>query len=894
MLSRMGRASGAGSSRLAMLFVAVAAVAVSLAAVPASAEASTLYVDRGNAACSDSGPGTENVPYCTIAGAAKKAVAGQTVVVASGTYSGQVTVTNSGTPGAAIVFEPAPGASVTVTSPTKGFSISGKSWIVIRGFSIRDTDSYAVYLATTSNVTVSDNDVSYSGHPEDGETSYGIYVKATTDSLVAGNTVHHNTNSGIYLVSGSTRVEVRDNVTFANARGYTRAATGIDVRSAGNTIAGNLAYDNEDSGIQFYSGASENLAFNNVAFGNGDHGIDVLNSPGLVIVSNTVFHNTTSGINVEGTSSGATLANNISVDNAMTNTFGQKGNIRVDSQSVSGTTVDHDLVHLSSPGTMMLWGSTKYSSLASFRAATGQEAHGIEADPAWEAPEAGDFHLAPGSPAIDSANSGAPGQPPADVEGNPRVDDPGTPNTGAGVRTYDDRGAYEHLPSGNLPPIALPDAATTPADTPVAVEVLANDTDPDGDPLSVSSVGSPEHGTATADPSGTITYRPAPGFSGLDSFTYTVSDGRGGTASATVAVEVTFVESNNTSPQASDDAATTPEDTAVTVEVLANDADPDGDPLSVSSVGSPQHGTATADPSGIITYTPAPNFNGPDGFTYTASDGRGGMASASVVVEVTAVDDPPTANAQSVSTDEGMMLLVTLTGSDPDGSPVGFQVTALPANGTLHEGSDPSGHQIATSELPYTLPGATVTYVPGAEYTGADSFSFAAHDGTQAGSPAAVSITVRSTNLVGNPGFETNTAGWNTSGNANVTLTRVSGGRSGDWAAALTNTGTANTTCTLNDAPNWVAATAAGTYRAKVWVRADAAGAVLQLRLREYNGSTFVGSASAQVTLSTAWQLVTVSYVPGAPGSSNIDLNAYTVNAPPGTCFYADDVSISR
>ena len=895
MLSRTARASRIGGSRLAMLPVAVAVVAVALTAVRASADASTLFVDQGNPACSDSGTGTEDVPYCTIVRAATRAIAGQTVVVSSGTYSGQVTVTNSGTPGAPIVFEPAAGASVTVTSPTKGFSVSGKTWIVIRGFSIRNTDSYAVYLATASNVTVSDNEVSYSGQPVDGQTSYGIYVKGTTDSVVSGNSVHHNTNSGIYLVSGSTRVDVRDNVTFANARQYTRAAAGIDVRSSGNTVAGNVSFGNEDTGIQFYSGGGNSLIYNNVAYDNGDHGIDNLNAPGQVIVSNTVFRNTTAGINVEGTSSGATLANNISVDNALTNTFGQKGNIRVDSNSVAGTTLDHDLVYLSSPGTMMLWGSTKYSSLAAFRAATGEEANGIEADPRWQAPRAGDFHLAAGSPAIDSANSSAPGQPGADAEGNPRVDDPGTPDTGMGVRTFDDRGAYEHQPSGfNLPPVALPDAATTQQDTAVTVEVLANDSDPNRDPLSVSSVGSPQDGTAVVDPEGTITYTPAAGYSGPDTFTYTVSDGRGGTASASVAVEVTFVDEGNTPPQASDDAATTSEDTAVTVEVLANDTDPDGDPLSASSVGSPQHGAATADPSGTITYTPDPNVSGPDGFTYTVSDGRGGTASATVAVEVTPVDDPPTANPHSVSTDQEVALPVTLTGSDPDGSPVGFQVTALPANGTLYEGSGTSGHQVAPSELPYPLSGDIVTYAPGAGYTGPDSFSFAAHDASQASSPAAVSITVRSTNLVGNPGFETNTSGWNVSGNASVTLARVSGGHSGSWAAALTNTGTAATSCTLNDSPNWVATTTAGTYQAKVWVRADTDGAILQLRLREYNGSTFVGSASAQVTLSTAWQLVTVSYVPGAPGTSNIDFNAYRNNTPPGSCFYADDVSISR
>ena len=76
-------------------------------------------------------------------------------------------------------------------------------------------------------------------------------------------------------------------------------------------------------------------------------------------------------------------------------------------------------------------------------------------------------------------------------------------------------------------------------------------------------------------------------------------------------------------------------------------------------------------------------------------------------------------------------------------------------------------------------------------------------------------------------------------------------------------------------------------------MRADVAGATLKLRIREYNGSTLVGSQSTLATLGTGWQLVTVAYVPVAPGSSTLDFNAYVSSAAAGTCFYADDASIN-
>src|SRR3954453_15740789 len=126
--------------------------------------------------------------------------------------------------------------------------------------------------------------------------------------------------------------------------------------------------------------------------------------------------------------------------------------------------------------------------------------------------------------------------------------------------------------------------------------------------------------------------------------------------------------------------------------------------------------------------------------------------------------------------------------------------------------------------------------------------------------------------LVKNASFETDTSGWNTSvSGPGVTLTRVAGGHSGEWAAELANGGTAATTCQLNDPPNWVATTAAGgRYTAPLWVRSATPGATLKLRLQEWrnDNSGLAGSASSAATLTTSWQQVSARYKPNAPGVS--------------------------
>jgi parallel beta-helix repeat protein len=409
-----------------------------------SAASRVLYVDRGNPSCSDAGTGSWVKPFCTISAAAGKVAAGQTVQVAAGTYPEMVTVVTSGTARKPISFVAAPGATVTVSGQTSGFVISEKRWIRVQGFRVTNTRSYGIRVTNSARITLVRNRVSFSGRPVLGDTRMGIRLDNVTHSVVAGNTADHNTNFGIALVNGSTRNDVRGNHVFANARGHIRAAAGIRLTaSPGNTVRGNVSHHNEDSGIESYAGSNNNLLHNNVTYDNGDHGIDNNNSTGQRIIANTVYRNTTSGINVEGGSTGATLRNNITVDNGIDSPR-SRSNIRVDGPSISGTTLNFDLVHVTDPNQVLLiWNATSYFSLASFRAETKQEARGIEADPLFANPAAGDFHLTAGSPAIDSANSRASGQPNTDMDGHTRVDDPATPNTGAGPRAYHDRGAFE-------------------------------------------------------------------------------------------------------------------------------------------------------------------------------------------------------------------------------------------------------------------------------------------------------------------------------------------------------------------------------------------------------------------------------------------------------------------
>jgi hypothetical protein len=189
----------------------------------------------------------------------------------------------------------------------------------------------------------------------------------------------------------------------------------------------------------------------------------------------------------------------------------------------------------------------------------------------------------------------------------------------------------------DLPPFALPDSVATTTDMPVRISPLVNDGDPDGDPLRFVALTMPEHGAVAVNDDGTLTYTPASGFNGSDSFTYTIADGRGGTATGEIRVEVSRP---NRLPTAGTVTATTAAATAITVAPLGKAADPDGDPIRLAALTLPSHGKITVNANNSVTYMPAAAFSGVDEFTYSVDDGHGGEATG--LIQIT-VQPPPSA-----------------------------------------------------------------------------------------------------------------------------------------------------------------------------------------------------------------------------------------------------------
>ncbi|MDF4728471.1 tandem-95 repeat protein [Vibrio parahaemolyticus] len=213
------------------------------------------------------------------------------------------------------------------------------------------------------------------------------------------------------------------------------------------------------------------------------------------------------------------------------------------------------------------------------------------------------------------------------------------------------------------------DSVTVVEDTPTIIKVLGNDTfEGDDKVVSLDTNNGPANGTVSINPDGSVTYTPNDNYHGTDSFTYIVTSG-GVSESTTVSVDVTPV---NDAPVAKDDIATTQEDTAVTIDVLSNDTDVDGDKLSIQSATVPEAQGKVEIVDGKLVFTPAENFNGQAEITYTVTDGQL-TDEAKVTVTVNPVNDAPTIKVDAVesitenavSTDT---VVATLTVRDTDTS----------------------------------------------------------------------------------------------------------------------------------------------------------------------------------------------------------------------------------
>ncbi len=290
----------------------------------------------------------------------------------------------------------------------------------------------------------------------------------------------------------------------------------------------------------------------------------------------------------------------------------------------------------------------------------------------------------------------------------------------------------------NDPPVAAIDIASANEETAVAIDVLDNDSDVDGSlvPATVSVVQPPTHGGTSVNPAnGFISYTPALNYVGLDTLRYRVADDQGALDSAFVYLAVTGVNDN---PVANDDAASTAEETPVTVAVVANDSDVDGtiDVTSVSVVAAPAHGSAAADVSGNVVYSPAANFFGSDSLQYTVQDNNGGVSNTAMLrLTVTSTNDAPVAVSDAGTTPEETSIQIDLAANDTDidGSvdATSVTITVPPVHGTGTVNSTPG----------------VLTYIPALDFNGTDTLAYTIADNLGAVSAAGeVLITVTAVN----------------------------------------------------------------------------------------------------------------------------------------------------
>ncbi|NNE68926.1 MAG: tandem-95 repeat protein [Rhodothermales bacterium] len=289
-------------------------------------------------------------------------------------------------------------------------------------------------------------------------------------------------------------------------------------------------------------------------------------------------------------------------------------------------------------------------------------------------------------------------------------------------------------PTGPLPVednparlVAVDDAFTTPEDTPITIRVLDNDIDPSGVGLEIDDVTDPAAGATLSDAgNGGILVTPDADFNGDIVFTYTVEDNAGQTDDATVTVTVTAV---NDAPRAAPDQAETIKGTPVEIRPLANDADVDGDALTVVSISTPASGTATL-ASNVVTFDPGTSFVGNVSFEYVVSDGQATKRGA---IQVTVLDANLTPDAvdDSASTDEDTPVTIDVLGndSDPDNDALTITTISTPGNGTA---------AAATA--------GGILYTPNPDFSGTDTFTYTIADPQGLNDTATVTVTVTAVN----------------------------------------------------------------------------------------------------------------------------------------------------
>ncbi|RPI54861.1 MAG: tandem-95 repeat protein [Acidobacteria bacterium] len=373
--------------------------------------------------------------------------------------------------------------------------------------------------------------------------------------------------------------------------------------------------------------------------------------------------------------------------------------------------------------------------------------------------------------------------------------------------------------------------------------LLASDIESDS--LTFTIVTNGNQGTASIinASTGEFTYTPAGDALGPDSFTFKANDGTSDSNNATISVNVTA----NNSPVAHDQSVNATEDAQNPIVLTASDVD--GEFLTFAVVGSPIHGTLSGS-APDMTYSPSPNYSGPDSFTFKASDGLQDSNTATVSITVTPVNDTPVADHQDVTMTEDTGHPIVLTATDADGDAVTLAIVSGPTHGTL-DGSAPN-----------------LIYVPSPNYHGVDSFTFKANDGSVDSNAAIVSIAIAPVN---DPPIAVDDS---FSGNEDTAFTVVAPGLlsndtdvDGDNVSALEVTAPAHGTLALNPSGSFIY-TPAANYSGKD---------VFTYRVND-------GTASSDV----ATVLLTVNPVNDAPVASNSTLTANEGSAANGSLAATD------
>jgi len=254
-----------------------------------------------------------------------------------------------------------------------------------------------------------------------------------------------------------------------------------------------------------------------------------------------------------------------------------------------------------------------------------------------------------------------------------------------------------------------------------SVNFTLTGTDADKDPLSFVGISGPNNGFIGLDSStGLVKYTPLRGFHGSDNFTFAADDGKELSSPAMVKITVND-DASNDPPKAVSERVSTLENKPVNVDVLANDVDPNNDPLTVKNILGPQNGAAIINSiNNTITYTPNKNFFGVDAFYYNVTDGRGGISEAQTIVDVSHVDSlPVVSDSTAFVNTPNKPIDIILKGTDLDNDPLTFSVVSNPSNG----GTLSDIHPINSTS-------AVLTYTPKTDFTGTDTFTYKANDGT--------------------------------------------------------------------------------------------------------------------------------------------------------------------